>query len=58
VIEARQLPEEIPDVGADPEIVELAGVDADAHGEIITGPAGETGSFGHLVIWLSGYLVN
>src|SRR5262245_14552990 len=36
-IESRKLPEEIPDVGADAEVMELAGIDADPHDEIISG---------------------
>ena len=32
VIDPRELTQEIADVGADPEVVELSGVDADAHG--------------------------
>src|SRR6185369_3757724 len=30
-VESRQLPKEVPDVGADSEIVQLSGVDADPH---------------------------
>ena len=45
VIDPRELPQEVADVGADPEVVELSGVDADAHG------SNDIWSFGHLVIW-------
>ena len=32
VIDPREVPQEISNVGADPEVVEFSGVDADAHG--------------------------
>ena len=41
-VQPRQLPQQVPDVGADAEVVQLSGVDADAHGGIIT--AGRQGA--------------
>ena len=35
-IDARELPQEVPDVGADAEVVELPGIDRDSHAAIIT----------------------
>ena len=49
IVHARQVPQEISDIGADAEVMKLAGVDADPHGHII--------QFGYLVIWLSGHLI-
>ncbi len=39
VVETRQLPQQVPDVGADAEIVQLPRVDADAHLDIIADAA-------------------
>ena len=40
LVEPRQLPQQVPDVGADAEVVQLAGVDADPHGSDDTRRAG------------------
>jgi hypothetical protein len=37
LVEPRQVAQEIPDVRTDPEVVELSGIDSDAHREIIAG---------------------
>jgi hypothetical protein len=46
VIQPRELPEQIADVGPDAEIVQFAGVEADAHGLIILRWAGQAGGAG------------
>ena len=48
VVEPRQLPQQVADVGADAEIVKLPGVDADPHGAIIAGQAGQGGQAGEI----------